>query len=233
MKPICPDCHTDDHIKFDCPKGKKKLCHRCKSPHHLIAQCPTAPWYRNATPEVSHNVSRSSNLTPESDSEGFKIVRHRSGSGREVNLLDLLHQGQQQQTRSSNQFDILASDSTMEEEQQQEPSESNGDESTPSATDGVTMIRSTSTPTHRHPEITPAKSKSTPRNLRSQQTKKVSELITKIHSKRNLEEAISPEAQQAATPTNKKVNSNTENTSLNDSFTPTNTNGGSAIEELN
>ncbi|GAN11496.1 hypothetical protein MAM1_0634c11059 [Mucor ambiguus] len=30
IKPICPDRHTDDHIKFDCPKGKKKLCHRCK-----------------------------------------------------------------------------------------------------------------------------------------------------------------------------------------------------------
>ncbi|KAI8635858.1 hypothetical protein BD408DRAFT_356742, partial [Parasitella parasitica] len=65
MKPICPDCHTDEHIKFDCPKGRRRLCHRCKSPNHLIAHCPTAPWYRNK-PEVTNNESQSSNVTPES-----------------------------------------------------------------------------------------------------------------------------------------------------------------------
>ncbi|KAI8064797.1 uncharacterized protein B0P05DRAFT_460085, partial [Gilbertella persicaria] len=46
MKPICTDCHTDEHIKFDCPKRMRKLCFRCKSPNHLQAKCPTAPWNR-------------------------------------------------------------------------------------------------------------------------------------------------------------------------------------------
>ncbi|KAL7327654.1 hypothetical protein PS15p_206057 [Mucor circinelloides] len=237
MKPICPDCHTDEHIKFDCPKGRRRLCHRCKSPNHLIAHCPTAPWYRNK-PEVTNNESQSSNITPESGDTGFKLVRRRSGSGREVSLSDLLQQGQQQQARSNNQFDLLASDSEMEEDQQQEASEVNGVEGTSNVTDGVTMIRSISEPTHRQLEITPVKSTSTPRNLRSKQTKKVSELvtnankITKINTKRNLEEAISPEAQQAATPINKKFNGNTEKTSLNESSTPADTEGGKAMDAL-
>lgn len=66
MKPICPDCHTDEHnIKFDCchPKGKRKLCHRRKSFNHMIAHCPTAPLFRN-TAEVTSNESKSTNITP-------------------------------------------------------------------------------------------------------------------------------------------------------------------------
>ncbi|KAI8056508.1 uncharacterized protein B0P05DRAFT_641118 [Gilbertella persicaria] len=43
MKPICTDCHTDEHTKFDGPKRARKLCFRCKRPKHLQAKCPTAP----------------------------------------------------------------------------------------------------------------------------------------------------------------------------------------------
>lgn len=58
--------------------------------------------------------------------------------------------------------------------------------------------------------------------------------ITKINTKRNFEEAISPEAQQAATPINKKFNSddNTEKTSLNDLSTSADLSGGNVIEKL-
>ncbi|KAI8069119.1 uncharacterized protein B0P05DRAFT_446978, partial [Gilbertella persicaria] len=44
MKPICTDCHTGEHIKFDCPKRAREPCIHCKSPNYLQAKCPTAPW---------------------------------------------------------------------------------------------------------------------------------------------------------------------------------------------
>ncbi|EPB88430.1 hypothetical protein HMPREF1544_04781 [Mucor circinelloides 1006PhL] len=144
--------------------------------------------------------------------------------------------------RSNNQFGLLASNSAIEEKRQQDSIEVGGDQDSSYATDGVTITRSTSEPTHRQPDIIPANSTTfTPRKLRSQQTKKASDLIiiqpnkiTKINTKRNFEEAISPEAQQAATPINKKFNSddNTEKTSLNDLSTSADLSGGNVIEKL-
>lgn len=75
VKHICTDCHTDEHVRFDCPKRGRRLCHRCQSPNHLVAECPTAPWKTtNAVPNESNNESKSSKPTPGPKKNEFFIL---------------------------------------------------------------------------------------------------------------------------------------------------------------
>lgn len=60
MQPICQDCRTDDHVKANCPRMRKKACHRYGSLEHLIAACPLASWNRNKE-QASNNNRRNSN----------------------------------------------------------------------------------------------------------------------------------------------------------------------------
>ena len=55
MKPICAQCHVDDHIRANCPKllAKRKTCYRCSSLDHLVAQCPQSSWNRNKAPKAA------------------------------------------------------------------------------------------------------------------------------------------------------------------------------------
>jgi hypothetical protein len=81
MQPICKDCHTDDHVKANCPKARRKACHKCGSLEHLIAACPHAHWNRKKE-QPTQERRRNSNSqerppTPKS-------------TGREVNLFDLM-----------------------------------------------------------------------------------------------------------------------------------------------
>lgn len=208
MKPICTDYHTDEHIRFDCPKRRQRLCHRCKSPNHLIANCPTSAWNSKSTAEG--NETKSGKSTPESTDNGFQLVSpRRNSSSREVHLLDLLKQGQPQQPTSPNQFAALSQVEMEDVEESQE----NGDNDTERSTlldKGIKMLRTTSEPaTQQQREITPAATQSTPRiTTRSDQTYKlsISDQSTNSNSKRNLDTAISPLGQQETVPATKKKN---------------------------
>lgn len=49
MKMVCKECHSEDHIKADCPvvlERNLKRCFECQSPDHLKADCPSARWNR-------------------------------------------------------------------------------------------------------------------------------------------------------------------------------------------
>jgi len=90
MKPICTDCHTDEHVKFDCPKRRIRLCHKCKSPNHLIAKCPQGDW--NNKPATGSNETKSGNVTPGSTEKESQVVSRRNSNSREAKLVDLLNQ---------------------------------------------------------------------------------------------------------------------------------------------
>ena len=49
MGVVCKECHSDEHIKADCPVYRErtvKRCHKCQSMKHLKADCPEMPWNR-------------------------------------------------------------------------------------------------------------------------------------------------------------------------------------------
>lgn len=101
MKPICPECHSDDHIKYDCPKKQRKLCHRCRSPNHLQADCPAAPW--NKKDLRNKETSKYQDLNDNGD------INQAKSSGMEVNLLDALKGGNPNaKFTSNNTFEVLA-----------------------------------------------------------------------------------------------------------------------------
>ncbi|CAO3609279.1 unnamed protein product [Mucor fragilis] len=81
MQPICTDCHNDDHVKADCPRKRRKACHKCGSLEHLIAACPQAYWNRKEQPSQErrrrNSDSQENTSTPKP-------------TGREVDLFELM-----------------------------------------------------------------------------------------------------------------------------------------------
>ncbi|KAK4509091.1 uncharacterized protein ATC70_012060 [Mucor velutinosus] len=82
MQPICSDCHTDDHVKADCPRKKRKACHKCGSLEHLIATCPQAYWNRKKDQPSQDRRRRNS------DTQGNPPAP--KPTGREIDLLELM-----------------------------------------------------------------------------------------------------------------------------------------------
>ncbi|KAK4521747.1 uncharacterized protein ATC70_004282 [Mucor velutinosus] len=82
MNPICQDCHTDDHIKADCPRTKRKACFRCGSLEHLIAGCPLASWNR---------VKKTNDHNKQGQHRQQENVAQPKPIGRKVDLLDLMN----------------------------------------------------------------------------------------------------------------------------------------------
>ncbi|KAK4509740.1 uncharacterized protein ATC70_010490 [Mucor velutinosus] len=230
MKPICTDCHTDEHVRLDCPKRRRRLCHRCKSPNHLIAKCPVAPWNNKST--ENSNETKSSKSTPGSNENEFQLVSRRNSSSREVNLLDLVKQGQPQQPASQNQFEILNHEVEMGEVEEVEESQGNEENDTEKSTSldkGVKMSRSSSELANKKPfNVTPSVTQSTPRlATRSNQTLKLTDVdkLTPSKSKRNLDDAISPNGQQETVPFSKKKNTKKNESSTNEAAGSSNTSG--------
>ncbi|KAK4518278.1 uncharacterized protein ATC70_001630 [Mucor velutinosus] len=120
MQPICKDCHTDEHVKVDCPRAKKKVCHKCGSLEHLIAQYPRAHWNRKRdqpTQERRRNsVTKESNPPPKP-------------TGREVNLLELMNVKQPKYLTKKKNTDVVEDametddESTIPEQETQEPAD--------------------------------------------------------------------------------------------------------------
>ncbi|KAI8051042.1 uncharacterized protein B0P05DRAFT_641647, partial [Gilbertella persicaria] len=208
MKPICTDCHTDEHIKFDCPKRMRKLCFRCKSPNHLQAKCPTAPWNREPKANKQAGISKIGKSVPEEESSmtsDFKTT-YAAGTRREINLLDLL--------KNDTKPQAVGSETTIWKNEPSQPMK----------------------------EAVPTKSVSTPRSSRSQQTKKLDDIITLRHSvsltskersklnrsitKRNLEDALSPETRESLTPNTKRLSKNMESETVTQTSSPSPENGG-------
>ncbi|KAG2215908.1 hypothetical protein INT46_004164 [Mucor plumbeus] len=217
MKPICPDCHTDNHNKFNCPKKSPKLCHRCNSPNHLQAGCPTAPWNK----EKSNNNETNKPVAPENSSESDVSISVVPGTNTESRLMQILNKGKRSNAETSNYY------KTLDEGDSNNENEDTIDEETTSIEvvnvinldkESSPMTRSSSEqPAQTLNDIKPRKSVSTPRSLRSDQQQKLGMIKTRKSSvdkgkgktstpnvKRNLEEAISPEAREASTPTNKR-----------------------------
>ncbi|GAN11675.1 hypothetical protein MAM1_0803d11256, partial [Mucor ambiguus] len=82
MQPICADCHTDDHVKADCPRKRRKTCHKCGSLEHLIAACPQAYWNRKKEQPSQERRRRNSNTQANTPAP--------KPTGREVDLLELM-----------------------------------------------------------------------------------------------------------------------------------------------
>ncbi|KAK4517761.1 uncharacterized protein ATC70_001105 [Mucor velutinosus] len=196
MKPICTDC----------PKRTRRLCHRCKSSNHLIAKCPVVPW--NNKPTEESNETKPSKSTPGSKQNELQLVSRRNSSSREVNLLDLVKQGQPQQPASQNQFEILNHEVEMEEVEESQENEEKDTEKSTSLDKGVKMSRSSSEPANKKPiKATPSVTQSTPHlATRSNQTLKLTDVdkLTPLKFKRNLDDAISPNGQQETAPSSKK-----------------------------
>ncbi|KAL7327096.1 hypothetical protein PS15p_202775 [Mucor circinelloides] len=81
MQPICTDCHTDDHVKADCPRKRRKACHKCGSLEHLIATCPQAYWNRKKDQPFQERRLKSVNE---------EHAPSQQTTGREVDLFDLM-----------------------------------------------------------------------------------------------------------------------------------------------
>ncbi|KAK4520940.1 uncharacterized protein ATC70_006824 [Mucor velutinosus] len=179
MKPICTDCHTDEYVRFDCPKRRRRLCHRRKSLNHLIAKCPVAPWNNKPT-EASSETKPS----------------------------------QPQQPASQNQFEILNHEGEMEEVEESQENEEKDTEKSTSLDKDAKMPRYSSEPANKKPtNITPSVTQSAPRLVtRSNQTLKLTDVdkLTPLKSKRNLDDAISPNGQQETVPSSKKKNTKKE-----------------------
>ncbi|KAG1049707.1 hypothetical protein G6F43_007976 [Rhizopus delemar] len=56
MKPICNQCHVDDHTRVNCPVllRRRKACFICECTQHLKAQCPDDPWNRKRKQVATH-----------------------------------------------------------------------------------------------------------------------------------------------------------------------------------
>jgi hypothetical protein len=168
MKPICPNCHTDNHNKFNCPKKSPKLCHRC---NHLQAGCPTAPWNK----EKSNINETNKPVAPENSLESDVSISVVSGTNTESRLMEILNQGKRSNAETSNYY------KTLEEGDSNNENEDTIDEETTSIEvvnvinldkESSPMTRSSSEqPAQTLNDIKPRKSVSTPRSLRSDQQK--------------------------------------------------------------
>ncbi|GAN11816.1 hypothetical protein MAM1_1036d11425 [Mucor ambiguus] len=234
MKPICSDCHTDEHVKIDCPKRRRRLCHRCRSPNHLIANCPTAPW--NTTPHTEINEAKNSKSTPGSQENEFQLVTRRNSNSREVNLLELLKQGQPQQPTQQNQFEVLSQEEFMEDAEEQLQGDDITTDKPILLENGVNMSRSISEPaTEKQSNIKPTTTQSASRlSTRSKQTLKLADTttLTQLSSKRNLDAAISPNGQQATVPSSKKTNMKKKDSSTNETAGSSTNPSGKPLNEL-
>ncbi|KAK4517559.1 uncharacterized protein ATC70_000899 [Mucor velutinosus] len=119
MQPICKGCHTDEHVKADCPRAKKKAFHKCGSLEHLIAQCPRAHWNRKK--DQTTQERRRNSVTKES-------IPPSKPTGREVNLLELMNVKQHKYLAKKNTDvaeDAMETDdeSTIPEQETQEPAD--------------------------------------------------------------------------------------------------------------
>ncbi|KAG2210748.1 hypothetical protein INT46_008570 [Mucor plumbeus] len=258
MKPICPDCHTDEHIRFDCPKRNRKLCHRCKSPNHLQANCPTAPWNQDknngnskeAAKRIIETESEKTNVK-NNHASGFKHITQTNRS-MEINLLELMNRGKATGVETSNQYGALENNDDEacnpgNEDEYEEIDEVTPMEAVNLETDGIRMSRSNSEPSQEMKEVIPTKSVSTPRSLRSTQQKKLVDINThrksteggkgkgkppKLVIKRNLEEALSPGTREASTPTNKRSSQNNIEKENNEPASPPGSQDGGRLSSL-
>ncbi|KAI8081969.1 uncharacterized protein B0P05DRAFT_67682 [Gilbertella persicaria] len=156
------------------------------------------------------------------------ITTNAAGTRREINLLDLL--------KNDTKPQAVESETTIMEEVVDLENRN------------VMMSRCTSEPSQPMKEAVPTRSVSTPRSSRSQQTKKLDDIITLRHSvsltskeksklnrsitKRNLEDALSPETRESLTPNTKRLNKNIESETVTQTSSPSPENGGEKMNEL-
>ncbi|CEP09652.1 hypothetical protein, partial, partial [Parasitella parasitica] len=63
MGVVCKECHSDEHIKADCPVARARKvirCYECQSPDHKKADCPDMRWNRR------RKIPRRDSATPDS-----------------------------------------------------------------------------------------------------------------------------------------------------------------------
>ncbi|KAK4509527.1 L-serine ammonia-lyase [Mucor velutinosus] len=104
----------------DCPRAKKKVCHKCGNLEHLIAQYPRAHWNRKKDQPTQER--RRNSVTKESNPPS-------KPTGREVNLLELMNVKQPKYLAKKKNTDVAEDametddESTIPEQETQEPAD--------------------------------------------------------------------------------------------------------------